>query len=163
MTHDSGGTSGHPLVPPVLFTVGYEGIAPPDLISVLVEAGVRVLVDVRELPLSRRPEFSKSALAAALERAGILYRHERPLGTPRHLRHALRADKDVPAFRSAYRAVLNDHEPALLDLATQAARVPTAILCFEADPAVCHRAVIAEELEARGLVTPEHLGIRPAT
>lgn len=163
MTEDLGGTGASAPVPPVLFTVGYEGIAPPDLISILLEAGVRTLVDVRELPLSRRPGFSKSALRASLERAGIRYLHERRLGTPRQLRQALRADRDVQAFRGQYRAVLADREPELLELASRAATEPTAILCFEADPRVCHRAVIAEQLEARGLVRTQHLGFRPGT
>ncbi|MBX6745513.1 MAG: DUF488 domain-containing protein, partial [Acetobacteraceae bacterium] len=65
-----------------LFTIGYEQATPATLIEALRTAGVRTLVDVRALANSRRPGFSKRALAAALEEAGIGYEHLRALGTP---------------------------------------------------------------------------------
>ena len=58
-------------VAPKLFTVGYEGRALDEMIAELVRAGVERLVDVRELPLSRRRGFSKTALGESLRGAGI--------------------------------------------------------------------------------------------
>jgi len=68
---------------PKLFTIGYQGSTPSDLIDRLLGAGVERVVDVRELPLSRRRGFSKSPLAAALTSAGIRYEHVRALGNPK--------------------------------------------------------------------------------
>src|SRR5215208_2853638 len=65
---------------PTVFTIGYEQHAEPSsLVDALRTAGVRRLVDVRELPLSRRRGFSKTALAAALATAEIEYQHVREL------------------------------------------------------------------------------------
>src|SRR5437867_8720823 len=71
----------------VLFTTGYEQHRHPEaLVAALQDAGVRRLMDVRELPLSRRRGFSKSRLSEALADAGIRYEHERALGNPKPLR-----------------------------------------------------------------------------
>ena len=72
------------------FTIGYEGTTVPDFLAALKAAGVRQLVDIRALPLSRRPGFSKSALRSALEEVGIVYVHLRALGTPAEGREAAR-------------------------------------------------------------------------
>ena len=65
-----------------IFTIGYEGTTVPELIAALKSRGVSQVIDVRALPLSRRPGFSKSPLKAALEEAGIAYVHLKALGTP---------------------------------------------------------------------------------
>ena len=54
-----------------IFTIGYEGVTQAQLIEALRAAGVEVLADVRALPLSRRPGFSKNILASGLREAGI--------------------------------------------------------------------------------------------
>ena len=73
-----------------LRTIGYERATPASLIAALRAAGVRTVVDVRALANSRRPGFSKRALSAALDEAGIGYVHERALGTPAEGRAAVR-------------------------------------------------------------------------
>ena len=75
---------------PALFTIGYEQATQAAVVAALREAGVEVLADVRYLPLSRRPGFSKNSLRAAVEEAGIEYRHLRDLGTPAEGRAAAR-------------------------------------------------------------------------
>ena len=65
-----------------IFTIGYEQATQPAVVAALRDAGVEVLADIRYLPLSRRPGFSKSSLKAAAEEAGIAYRHFKQLGTP---------------------------------------------------------------------------------
>src|SRR4051794_37749713 len=76
-----------------IFTIGYEGTTVPDFIATLKCAGVERVIDVRALPLSRRPGFSKSPLKAALEQAGIEYLHLKALGTPPDGRAAARAGR----------------------------------------------------------------------
>jgi len=58
-----------------IFTIGYEGTTMDEFLAALKAAGVERLIDVRALPLSRRPGFSKSPLRAALEEVGIKYVH----------------------------------------------------------------------------------------
>ncbi len=76
-----------------LFTIGYEGSRLADVVAALSDAGVTTLLDVREAPWSRRPEFTKRALGAAMAAAGIGYRHMKALGTPKAGRDAARADR----------------------------------------------------------------------
>ncbi|WP_339548507.1 uracil-DNA glycosylase family protein, partial [Pseudomonas sp. RA_35y_Pfl2_P32] len=52
-------------------TIGYEATTMADFLAALTGAGVERVIDVRALPLSRRPGFSKTSLAASLAEAGI--------------------------------------------------------------------------------------------
>lgn len=130
-----------------LFTIGYEGATLPDVIARLRAAGVRVLLDVRAVAASRRPGFSKTVLAASLAEAGIDYVHLRALGTPASGRQAARAGRTAEM-----RAIFADHleEPAaqlaMMEAGEIASERPVALLCYEADAATCHRAMVAERL-----------------
>ena len=133
-------------MPATLYTVGYEGLSLPEFLDRLVQAGISRLVDVRELPLSRRPGFSKTKLAAALGELGIEYVHARPLGNPKSNRERYRAG-DVEGGAEVYRRSLhNGSYPALLKLAEGLDDEPTCLMCFERDHEHCHRAVIVESL-----------------
>lgn len=132
-----------------LFTIGYEGEPQAAMIERLKAAGVRVLADVRAVAASRRAGFSKTVLGSSLAEAGIEYVHLRDLGTPKAGRDAARAGR-IGEMRS----IFADHmqEPpsqlAYARLREIAKDRPTALLCFEADHAGCHRAVLAERLQA---------------
>ena len=71
-----------------VFTIGYEATTMADFLAALARAGVQRVIDVRALPLSRRPGFSKTSLAASLAEAGIGYVHLKALGTPKRGRDA---------------------------------------------------------------------------
>jgi uncharacterized protein (DUF488 family) len=135
---------------PVLFTTGYEQHADPAaLIASLNVAGVLRLVDVRELPLSRRSGFSKSRLSDALANAGIRYEHERGLGNPKPLRDLYKSGRQAEG-EAGYRAhVRNGCAWAVDWLSGTLADGPACLLCFEADHTTCHRNVIVDELRAR--------------
>jgi len=127
----------------------------------LAEHGVRVLVDVRRYPASRRhPQFSREALAASLARAGIEYVHEPDLGG----RRAARPDSQHTAWRvEAFRGYADHMETpefkaALERLQRRAAETPTAILCAEAVPWRCHRRLISDALVAQGIEALHILG-----
>lgn len=77
-----------PDAPQTIYTIGYEATTMADFLAALQRAGVRRVIDVRALPLSRRPGFSKSSLAAHLAEVGIEYRHLKALGTPKRGRDA---------------------------------------------------------------------------
>ena len=130
-----------------LATIGYEGETQGEVIGKLKRAGVEVLIDVRAVASSRRAGFSKTVLAASLAEAGIDYVHLRRLGTPKPGRDAARKGR-VAEMRAIYEEHLQ--EPAAqLELAKAAdiaeAR-KAALLCFEADAAGCHRAIVADRL-----------------
>ena len=134
---------------PSLFTIGYEGRSPEDFLARLRENGVERVVDVRELPLSRRRGFSKTPLAELLDRAGIRYEHVRALGNPKETRDKYKSG-DVTTGIREYRAHLhNGSYGALIDLAESLSETPTCILCFEADHTACHRDVIADAVTER--------------
>lgn len=141
-----------------LVTIGYEGLALRDFLGVLRASGARRLLDIRAIPQSRKPGFSKTMLAASLADAGIAYTHLRALGTPKPGRIAARHG-DADALARIYEAHLATQEAgaALAHAASLAAAEPCCLLCFEADPALCHRRIVADRLAAGGAVTVRHL------
>ncbi|MBP7337507.1 DUF488 family protein [Niveispirillum sp.] len=142
----------------ILHTIGYEGASQAAVIAALKAAGVTLLLDVRELPSSRRAGFSKSPLRASLEAEGIGYLHLKKLGTPKEGRLANRAGR-MEAFWSIVDEGLARPE-AQYELAlagSLALEKPACLLCFEADHTLCHRLTVASRLtEAHGFQV-EHL------
>ena len=132
-----------------LFTIGYEGKTVEELLDQLDTAGVRLLIDVRAVAASRRPGFSKTALAGALKERGIDYLHLRPLGTPRAGREAARKGR-IAEMHAIFEGQLAtpEAELAMEQAKAAAAERPSALLCFEAAAGHCHRAVVAERMAA---------------
>jgi uncharacterized protein (DUF488 family) len=129
----------------LILTIGYEAATPPRLIEALRAERVATLVDVRALANSRRPGFAKRALSAALEEAGIGYLHLPALGTPAAGREAARSGRPQE-MRRIFARHLEGTEPqaALAGLRDRAGRERVCLLCLEADPAQCHRTLVAE-------------------
>ncbi len=130
-----------------IFTIGYEGATQPELIAVLAAAGVKRLIDVRAVPLSRRPGFSKNVLANGLREAGIDYVGLKALGTPPEGREAARKH-DLATLERVYDGQLELPE-AMAQAAIMrdlAAELPSALLCFERDPAGCHRTLLLKRM-----------------
>lgn len=128
-----------------IFTIGYEGATQAEFIATLQRAGVKLLADVRAVPLSRRPGFSKNILAAGLREAGIGYVGLKALGTPPEGREAARKH-DRARLAEIYGGQLELPEAMVqaAQLADLAREQPTALLCFERDPACCHRSLLVE-------------------
>jgi uncharacterized protein (DUF488 family) len=132
-----------------VYTIGYERRSPDGFASELATAGVALLVDVRELPLSRRRGFSKSALAKSLREVGIGYVHERALGNPKPFRDAWKAG-DAATGASGYRAHLAHDSSAHVDaLAQRVAQGGVCLMCVEHDASDCHRSILVEALGER--------------
>ena len=123
-----------------IFTIGYEGATQDELVAALRKAGVERVIDVRAVPLSRKPGFSKNVLAAGLGDAGIDYVHLKALGTPAEGREAARKGRFAEMER-IYAAQLETPEAAAESarMIALAEEKPSALLCFERDPAHCHR------------------------
>jgi uncharacterized protein (DUF488 family) len=129
-----------------LFTVGYEGKDVEGLLALLHDESVRVLVDVRELPLSRKRGFSKTRLRQELEEAGIDYVHCRALGSPRPMRRQLRETGDYAAFFRAYNRHLDKQREALAEVRTLLRESSVCLMCYEAEASRCHRSAVAARL-----------------
>jgi uncharacterized protein (DUF488 family) len=128
-----------------LFTIGYEGATQAELIAALRSASVERIIDVRAVPLSRKPGFSKNVLAAGLKEAGIDVVHLKALGTPPAGREAARKGR-MEEMKRIFAAQLETAEAGvdaarMIDLAGEK---PSALLCFERDPAGCHRTPLHE-------------------
>ena len=132
-----------------IFTIGYEGATQAEVIAALQAAGVELLADIRAVPLSRRPGFSKNILAAGLREAGIDYVGLKALGAPAAGREAARKGNQA-RLRDIYAGQLELPEAMveaerLRDLAGER---PTALLCFEREASACHRSLLLEMLFA---------------
>jgi uncharacterized protein (DUF488 family) len=145
--------------PIVVTTIGYEATTVPAFLDALREAGVELLVDVRAVASSRRPGFARTALAANLEEAGIGYVHLRGLGTPADGRAAARAGHHAEMQRIFRAHLETDRAEAdmeqLVELVRGGKRL--SLLCFEADPAHCHRTLVAAALAKRVPIDVRHL------
>jgi uncharacterized protein (DUF488 family) len=132
-----------------LATIGYESATQDAVIGKLKDAGVEVVIDVRAVAASRRAGFSKTVLAASLQDKGIDYVHFRDLGTPKPGRDAAHKGH-IAEMHRIYEEHLKD-PAAQLQLA-QAIEIAkerkTALLCYEADAAGCHRRIVSERIHA---------------
>jgi uncharacterized protein (DUF488 family) len=134
--------------PPKLFTIGYARHTPTTLLDRLVANNVEVLIDVRELPLSRKAGFSKSALAKAAEHRGVEYRHFKSLGVPSRLRKERKlGEVDGREYLEAFRRILKTQSDVLFDALGAVEEKLCCLLCLEENPGECHRTVVAEELQ----------------
>lgn len=134
----------------MLYTIGYEGLDAERFLGELRTHQIRVLIDVRELPLSRKPGFSKSALSELLTAAGVEYRHLRELGAPREVRHRLRHTGDWQEYCIGYWSHLDGQDEALGKLSALIVDTSVCLMCFEADFQECHRSLIADRLVDQG-------------
>ena len=130
-----------------LFTIGYEGATMGEFLTALQAAGVERVIDVRAVPNSRRPGFSKTPLRNALAEAGIDYVHLRALGTPAAGREAARTGRKAELER-IYAGQLETPQAMaegaqMVELASER---PSALLCYERDPACCHRTLLWQSL-----------------
>ncbi|MBV9852857.1 MAG: DUF488 domain-containing protein [Armatimonadetes bacterium] len=144
-----------------LYTIGYEGSSQAALFQTLLFHDIQALLDVRELPQSRKPGLSKTALNLAAAGCGIRYAHIRALGTPREIRYRRKVDHDAEAFREGFLAHLASQDEAMNTLVTRAQGERCCLLCYEADACECHRWFVAERARemSGGALTVVHLAV----
>lgn len=126
-----------------IFTIGYEATTMAEFIAALRKAGVERVIDVRAVPLSRRPGFSKNVLAASLKDAGIDYVLLKNLGTPKPGRDAAKKG-DVATLERVYETQLGlpEAQAEAARMRALAAEKPSALVCFERNPEHCHRTLL---------------------
>ncbi len=140
-----------------LFTFGYEGLGIDGFIARLKRAGVTVVVDVRELPLSRKKGFSKTAFAAALHDAGIGYTHVRTFGCPKPVRNQYKIDGNWKRYEKSFNSYLATQSSAIAGLAKFSKTTKACLVCFEADFNFCHRSLVARAAADAGGAGVIHL------
>ncbi len=129
---------------PELYTIGYEGSTQAKLLHTLVYHDVQTLLDIRQLPQSRKPGLSKTALGLAAAEYGIQYEHLRALGTPRDIRYRRKMDHDEAVFRAGFLEYLATQNAAMDSLLERVRRERCCLLCYEADVQQCHRLLVAD-------------------
>ncbi len=135
-----------------VFTIGYEGLSVATFTALLIENQIDTIVDVRELPLSRKPGFSKNSLANHLTLSSIAYLHMVNLGCPKSVRDAFKEDRDWGRYTRGFIAHLQEQESAINELSALAKSSSCALLCYEADYRNCHRSMVATAVsEVSGL------------
>lgn len=148
-----------------VFTIGYEGLDTQAFLSLLTKYGVQTVVDIRELPLSRKPGFSKRSLSDILNRAGFEYVHMVDLGCPKPVRDRYKRDGSWKHYTAGFLHHLNHQADAIDTLSIRAANSSCALLCFEADFRFCHRSFVAEAVSQHAGAQVRHItstGIKKA-
>ncbi|HWT28335.1 MAG TPA: DUF488 domain-containing protein [Methylophilaceae bacterium] len=139
-----------------LYTSGYQGLVIDQFIARLKQAGIETVVDIRATPYSRKPDFTKQALADHLEIAGIAYRHIPALGCPKPIRDAYGADH--AQYEIHFKRYLATQQDAVDALAVFSQTTSACLLCFEADHRECHRSLVAEACQRVQAMPVVHLG-----
>ena len=144
---------------PEIYTIGYEGISQSALFQTLVYHDIQTLLDIRQLPQSRKPGLSKTALGLAAAEYGMRYEHLRALGTPHDIRYQRKIDHDKAAFRRDFLTYLATQDAAMETLVEQTQSERCCLLCYEADVEKCHRLLVANRAVemAGGALTAVHL------
>lgn len=145
-----------------IYTMGYEGFTADAFIARLRMAGVSTVIDVRELPLSRKRGFSKTAFAALLAAAGIAYAHMPAMGCPRPVRNQYKLDGNWVTYTRGFEAYLATQGASVRELGRMTRTTASCLVCFEADFNRCHRSMVgraAAGISGQRLV---HLNARTA-
>lgn len=147
----------------IVFTIGYEGLNVDTFLSLLAAYGVETIVDIREMPLSRKPGFSKKALAGALNLSGFGYAHMVELGCPKAVRDQYRADGNWKRYTAGFLKHLNAQSIAIIELCDLVETRKCALMCYEADYNFCHRSMVAAAVSEYSGATVRHITSREPT
>lgn len=135
------------------FTIGYTGKPIDELLLLLIENGVRTLLDIRQNPVSMyRPELSKSNLRQLVEQRGLVYAHAPELGVPRDVRaKAIETGSREVIWEWYDEYVVEPYIRKNLHWFLNGNEHPVALMCVETDPQECHRHRLFIALEQLGL------------
>lgn len=146
---------------PLFATIGYEGGSIEAYLNKLIKTQIRVLVDVRKNPISRKYGFSKNTLSSLLGKVGIQYMHMPELGIASADRKTLNTQRDYDRLFDRYeKSVLKHQANAIKNLyEVYQENRHIAITCFEKSHCQCHRSRVATAIEklSQGDVIAQHL------
>ena len=131
-----------------VFTIGYQGLKLEQYVESLLDAGVGIVLDVRETPWSYNRKYIKSVMANALGESGVSYLHLKECGNPKENRRTARTMEEC---LDNYRDYLRKNTDCLSELGHEIRKAfevgsPAALTCYERDPHDCHRTILLEEL-----------------
>lgn len=130
----------------IVYTAGYQGKDIDEFLDHLVNHNIQQVVDVREIPFSRKKGFSKKQLRQRLEEYNITYVHVKALGSPSPLRKKLYQDKDFDYFFEQYEKYLEECQRELENLYETVRTKISCLLCFENSHSSCHRSSVANKI-----------------
>ena len=143
-----------------LYSIGYSGYEIDAFVDKLLAHEIECLIDVREIPISRKKGFAKNALLTRLNDEGIEYEHYKSLGSPKVLRHRVREDRDYAKFFTGVTKHLRN--PAGLDSVrdaiTTSRQLRSCLMCFCPDWEKCHRSCVVDAILKKSFFSFEHLG-----
>lgn len=133
----------------ILYTIGYEGISLEEYLNRLIKNDIKILVDVRNNPLSMKYGFSKSQLQRFCNSLGIEYVHFPEVGIQSEQRQELNTQSDYDKLFAIYRknnlTKTTSSQEKIFNLLKEKKRI--ALTCFEANICLCHRKHLAEAIE----------------
>jgi len=149
-----------------IYTIGYEGLTIDAFIELLRDDEIKQVIDVRAVPVSRKPFFSKTALSRRLKLSGVEYTHMPQLGCPSDIRKRYKDDRNWTLYQQDFCRFLDTKEDALTELVSLCSDARSALLCFEKDHRFCHRSLITATLTSNYNISAIHIsstGSRPKT
>lgn len=136
-------------MPKKLFTIGYEGLDIDSFITHLKNNAIECLLDIREIPLSRKRGFSKVALSDRLNEENIHYVHLGELGSPKHIRYELKVNHDYSNFFEKMHKHLANKKHTIESAYHYVTDYKCCLMCFERLAAQCHRKIVARRIKER--------------
>lgn len=147
-----------PVAQPAIYTIGYEGRSVDGFLDDLLRVGIRLILDVRANPVSRKYGFASTALRRITEKLEIGYEHWPALGIPSEKRHGVESSEDFRQLFIYYqRELLPKRAAEIRKVAERIATTPAALLCMEKDPRDCHRSRLAAVLAETSKLSIVHL------
>jgi uncharacterized protein (DUF488 family) len=140
-----------------IYTIGYEGVDMSGFLALLRKSNVETVVDIRELPLSRKPGFSKKGLGETLNLNGFEYMHVPELGCPKPVRDQYRSDANWKRYQQGFLRYLEQQDEVIAEMAGLVSTTTCALLCFEADYNYCHRSMVADAVHRINGMPVQHL------
>ncbi|MBW2619074.1 MAG: DUF488 domain-containing protein [Deltaproteobacteria bacterium] len=139
-----------PIVRPAIFSMGYQGLSIDGFLNTLFSNGLKQIIDVRANPVSRVYGFHKTTLMQLAKKVLLDYRHFPQVGISSEQRSGLSTNEDYEYLLASYnRKILPAQRSFLTEISLLMSTKPSVLLCFEADPAQCHRSRLASALAGR--------------
>jgi len=144
--------------PVAAYTVGYEGRSLDAFMDCLLHSGIRRIVDVRRNAYSMKYGFSRGVLGPTAEKCGMDYIHVPEVGIASDKRQDLKTRADYDRLLDRYESeLLPSREAGVLRVGELLAEKPSALLCYEADPTLCHRGRLATTVARQAALQVVHL------
>ena len=141
-----------------VYTAGYEGLHIDGFLNILLKAGIQQVIDVRCNPVSRRYGFHKSTLSKLCKGLDIQYRHVPEVGIPSESRANLQQPSDYTRLFQNYKEkVLLNQQNTVTKISDWMTSRPSVLVCMEANPCLCHRSHLADQIANQTKLRIEHL------